>query len=514
MVSSGVGWSQGVITLPRTGQTKCYDTVGTEIACTGTGQDGEYQAGVAWPNPRFTPSIGAESDCMIDNLTGLMWPENGNLPGTTLTWNDAIDYANNLTLCGHSDWQLPNINELKTMVNADTPNAAIWLNTQGFINVQGAYWSSTTRAAYTDIAFVILMDSILENRHKATDYQSVWPVRAASTPPAQVWKTGQMVSYRPGDDGDIRRGVGWPEPRFSVSGDCVTDNLTGLMWPRNANLLGGNLTWEGALEYANNLTLCDYTDWRLPNWMEFMSLIDQSQYDPALPAGHPFTNVQPGRYWSSTSDPLNTAALCAVMWQGLTLGNLKGNVFPNDSWVWPVRGGQVGPPPVQEIISTPNFLSGPTNGTIEASYTYSTGGSSSNLGHSLQYFFDWGDGTNSGWLPVGTTSASKSWSSAGSYTVKAQARCSTDTSVVSGWSPGLTVTISASAETVSTPSTPSGPSSGITNTSYTYSTEVLHPTSVTAFNISLTGETGPTRVGSPWGQRVPPNPGTHLVVTR
>ena len=103
-------------------------------------------------------------------------------------------------------------------------------------------------------------------------------------------------------------------------------------------------------------------------------------------------------------------------------------------------------------------------------YTYSTGGSSSNFGHSIQYFFDWGDGTNSGWLPVGTTSASKSWNSPGSYTVKAQARCSTDTLVVSGWSPGLTVTISAPAESVSTPSTPGGPSSGITGTSYNYST--------------------------------------------
>ena len=36
----------GTIDLPQTGQTKCYDTSGTEIACAGTGQDGEIQAGV------------------------------------------------------------------------------------------------------------------------------------------------------------------------------------------------------------------------------------------------------------------------------------------------------------------------------------------------------------------------------------------------------------------------------------------------------------------------------------
>ncbi len=90
----------GVIDLPQTGQTKCYDTAGTEIPCAGgTGQDGEIRAGVPWPNPRFTSGTGTEADCVIDNLTGLMWPKNGNLAGTTINWYTAIDYANNLTLC-------------------------------------------------------------------------------------------------------------------------------------------------------------------------------------------------------------------------------------------------------------------------------------------------------------------------------------------------------------------------------------------------------------------------------
>jgi C1A family cysteine protease/uncharacterized OB-fold protein len=119
-----------------------------------------------------------------------------------------------------------------------------------------------------------------------------------------------------------------------------------------------------------------------------------------------------------------------------------------------------------EVVNAPIIPSGPTTGTPGISYSYSTGGSSSNLEHSIQYFFDWGDGSNSGWLPVGTTSASKSWASGGTYTVKAQARCATHTSAVSGWSGTLSVSI----ETVSKPSTPSGPMIGIPNTSYTYST--------------------------------------------
>ncbi len=124
---------------------------------------------------------------------------------------------------------------------------------------------------------------------------------------------------------------------------------------------------------------------------------------------------------------------------------------------------------VVETVFTPTTPSGTTSGSTGTSYTYSTGGASSNLGHTVQYQFDWGDGNTSGWLPVGTTSASHTWSSAGTYSVKAQARCATHTSIVSSLSGTLSVVIT-TAETVSTPTTPSGTTSGSTATSYTYST--------------------------------------------
>ena len=94
-----------------------------------------------------------------------------------------------------------------------------------------------------------------------------------------------------------------------------------------------------------------------------------------------------------------------------------------------------------EVISTPTILSGPTGGLEKVSYSFSTGGSYSNLDHPVQYLFDWGDGTNSGWLSVGTTSASKSWTSAGIYNVRAQAKCANHTSVFSSWSEALLITI-------------------------------------------------------------------------
>jgi streptogramin lyase len=93
----------------------------------------------------------------------------------------------------------------------------------------------------------------------------------------------------------------------------------------------------------------------------------------------------------------------------------------------------------EENFSIPNTPSGPKDGIVGAEYTYSTGGSSSDLGHPPEYRFSWGDGTYSDWSdsPV----ASKSWSSSGGYSVKAQARCSIDTSIGSNWSGTLTVSV-------------------------------------------------------------------------
>src|ERR1019366_3500305 len=100
----------------------------------------------------------------------------------------------------------------------------------------------------------------------------------------------------------------------------------------------------------------------------------------------------------------------------------------------------------QETVSTPSMPSGPTSGTSGVVYSYSTGGSSDNLGNPGQYLFNWGDGTNSSWLTTGTTSAMHSWA-AGSYSVSAQARSTTNTSVVSAPSGALPVNIGAPAIT-------------------------------------------------------------------
>lgn len=330
----------GVVDLPRTGQTTCYDAAGTLIACAGTGQDGEIQAGLAWPTLRFAVGGGAEADCVIDHLTGLMWVRSPEI--TLRTWSQSIDYANNLTLCGYSDWRLSNVNELENLVHSGQSDPSAWLNTQGFSNVQpDRYWSSNTYAgATTDAWNVGMHNGLIYPSTKTYYYFYAWPVRSAQAGLISLPKTGQTISYAAGDDGDLEAGTAWPGPRFTVNGDCVTDELTGLIWMRSPDTAWYD--WQAALDSANGLGLCGFNDWRLANAREFHTLADYSRSNPSLPAGHPFLNVQSNYYWTSTTNLYSNVtgqALSQDLYGGGRVARSKSNATFN--YVWAVRGGSL-----------------------------------------------------------------------------------------------------------------------------------------------------------------------------
>jgi hypothetical protein len=168
-------------------------------------------------------------------------------------------------------------------------------------------------------------------------------VPAAETP--GIPKTGQTTSYGTDrDDGALQQGVAWPNPRFTDNNDgTVTDNLTNLVWLKNANC-DGTRNWTTALADANGLAngQCGLTDgsvagdWWLPNIRQLQSLVDYGQNGPALPSGHPFTGVQSSYYWSSTTYAGFTDFAWYVDMTSAACSAFKTNTYH----VWPVRAGQ------------------------------------------------------------------------------------------------------------------------------------------------------------------------------
>ena len=163
-------------------------------------------------------------------------------------------------------------------------------------------------------------------------------------PPAPVEKTGQKQQSLSGDDGDLQRGVSWPDPRFSAGTYVVTDHLTGLMWQKSLNT--SFMSWYSAIPYCNNLVLWSggpigsyLDDWRLPNIKELQSLIDYGKRHPALPDNHPFTGLLSDYYWSSTTCAIPYDYIHA--WVVYFYNGQLHDLLKSDAGrrVWCVRGG-------------------------------------------------------------------------------------------------------------------------------------------------------------------------------
>jgi len=79
--------------------------------------------------------------------------------------------------------------------------------------------------------------------------------------------------------------------------DIVKDNDTGLIWQDNSNIV--KLNWNDGKDYCKNLNLGGYTNWRLPNIDELMSISDKTRYKPAIKKI--FKNNRNDWYWTSTA---------------------------------------------------------------------------------------------------------------------------------------------------------------------------------------------------------------------
>jgi hypothetical protein len=182
--------------VPQTGQTTCWRLGGGQISCDepeGIGQDGDIQAGVAWPTPRFSDR---GNGTVRDNLTGLIWLQDADC-FSSRPWTQALTLANTLAsgTCGLTDgsragdWHLPNIRELVSLMDYGHADPAL---TPGhpFVNVappgsQHDYWSSTIRMAPASvdlaIPFIIRLEEglVLFGGLPPAIFR-VWPVRGGN----------------------------------------------------------------------------------------------------------------------------------------------------------------------------------------------------------------------------------------------------------------------------------------------------------------------------------------------
>ena len=259
-----------------TGQIRCYDdTTEIEYPKPGTdffGQDAHYNGN--------QPAYKDNGDGTVSDLnTHLTWTQDS---GRKKTYDQAVADASKCNAGGHTDWRLPTIKELYSLIlfsgtdpdpmSANTSAQRPVIDTRYFkfqygnpadgdriIDSQFAtstIYRGTTMGGNKTMFGVNFADGRIKG----------YPVGAGRGPRGE--KT-YYVLY-------VRGNLAYGKNQFVDNGDgTVTDKATGLVWQKADS--GKGMNWLQALAYAESLDLAGQSDWRLPNAKELQSLVDYSR---------------------------------------------------------------------------------------------------------------------------------------------------------------------------------------------------------------------------------------------
>jgi len=295
------------------------------------GQDATY--------PSNTPSYTDNKDGTItDHVTGLVWEKN---MGTKITYDEAFKKAKNSKLGGYTDWRVPTIKELYSLIlfTGKVKGASaidMFIDTRYFNQPLG-----NTNIGEREID---------AQTWSATEYVGK-TMRNDATVFGVNFVDGRIKGYpkykpRTGDKNTmyfrmVRGNIEYGKNNFIDNGDgTISDYATGLMWQKTDDGIARD--WETSLAYAENLELANHSDWRLPNAKALQSIVDysrspQTTHSPAIDPIFNTTEIKdpngtPKQYpyfWTSTThldgrNPSNSAVYIAF---GEGQGKMRGTLM-------------------------------------------------------------------------------------------------------------------------------------------------------------------------------------------
>jgi PKD repeat protein len=271
VVSTGTN-PAGAYLIVDTGQTNCYHESAV-IAPPAPGQGFYGQDGQVFGNQ---PGYRDNGDGTVSDLnTGLMWVQ---ARGTQVAWAAAVAGASNCTVGGYTDWRMPTMKELYSLVKFTGANGSSLTNAAGYLPfLDTNYFGFSYGGTSTNIGSRII---------DAQDWSANAYVSTVINGQAAAFgfnfTDGRIKGYPPANGNYVRYVRGNPAygvNLFTHHGDgTVTDLATGLMWPRDDNGVG--MTWSNALAWVQSCNATNYLgyhDWRLPNAKELHSLFDYTR---------------------------------------------------------------------------------------------------------------------------------------------------------------------------------------------------------------------------------------------
>ena len=284
-----LSYSQNNFTFPvvDTDQHIFYDTIHeiTEPAFGDTfyGQDASYTGN--------TPSYIDNGDGTVSDLvTGLMWQKSPDMDSDgdidyddKMSYDEAMAGAASYNLAGYTDWRLPSIKEMYSLIlfsgvdpsgynGTSTEDLVPFLNTDYF---DFAYGDQNAGERIIDAQMAS------SNLYVGTTMMGDETMFGVNFADGRIkgYPTGPM----PGQSEDkqfyvmyVRGNTDYGINDFEDNGNgTITDHATGLMWIQNDD--GEGMVWENALSYAENFQFAGSSNWRLPNAKELQSIVDYSR---------------------------------------------------------------------------------------------------------------------------------------------------------------------------------------------------------------------------------------------
>jgi len=259
---------------------------------------------------------------ITDTSTGLMWMKKD--AGNAMTWEEALSYCEDSTYAGYTDWHLPDVKELQSIVDytgvypainstyfdlgtyAENPDNYFWTSTSAYMNPRDPVYAYAWYVAFgysvggdgkdTHGAGAVRFSPKYAGSPNAGEggdntansvravriderYYSQAPSKVVTTGQDQCYDSdGNVITPQPGDafygqDANYDDGLAFS---FTDNKDgTVTDNNTGLIWqvlPSNEHM-----SIDTAASYAEGLTLGGRSDYRLPTTEELFSIQDFSK---------------------------------------------------------------------------------------------------------------------------------------------------------------------------------------------------------------------------------------------
>ncbi len=263
-----------------TNQDACFDNA-VESACPETsqafyGQDSQYDGAQMYYQDNGDGTI-------TDLHTGLMWQQDPDFSGDGLidvsdkfTLSEALTEADTFNLAGYTDWRLPSIKELYSLIDFSGSSFASAATSVPYINTDYFYFGygdETIGERYIDAQYCS------STQYVSTTMNGDATVFGVNHADGRI--KGYGIEHPIGGEKlfyirFVRGNTSYGSNRFVDNGNgTVTDLATGLMWQQADSASGMN--WEDGLSYCEDLSLGGFDDWRMPNAKELQSIVDYTR---------------------------------------------------------------------------------------------------------------------------------------------------------------------------------------------------------------------------------------------